>query len=50
MSAFNDQWMDFAEPVFDAEEYVQNFFMNHAEGEADEKAAELMVRRNEEER
>lgn len=43
-TALSDQWMDFAEPGFDAEEYVETFFISHTESEADEKTAELMVR------
>lgn len=44
--ALSDQWMDFAERTFDADDYSEGFFLTHSEAEADERCAELMVGRS----
>ena len=41
-TALTDQWMDFAERAFVAEEYAEGFFLTHSEAEAEERCAELM--------
>jgi hypothetical protein len=41
----SDQWMDFAEKGFDADEYAEGFFLTHNEAEADERCTELTVSR-----
>lgn len=42
-TAMSDQWMDFAEKGFDADEYAESFFLTHAETEADDRCTELTV-------
>eukprot|EP00624_Nannochloropsis_granulata_P000162 evm.model.NODE_10618_length_1251_cov_30.359713.1 len=41
-TALTDQWMDFAERAFVAEDYTEGFFLTHSESEAEERCAELM--------
>lgn len=40
----SDQWMDFADKTYDADEYAEGFFLTHPESEAEDRCSELMVR------